>query len=274
MVIREIRKLLLNTLSASDVLELMKFVLKADAAYIFANGEKELSAAEEEQLFRLAGAVKDGEPIQYILGEWDFMGYTFKVNENVLIPRSDTELLAELTVKNARGGDSILELCTGSGCIAVAVANLVKDSFVTAAELYDGALSLAKENIKRLTAGNVRAVKLDVLKAPPKSFRKKFDIITSNPPYIKSADIPYLDKNVRREPKSALDGGEDGLVFYRAIADKWKRTLKPGGKMLFEIGFDEAEDVRDILAANGFENITVHKDTGGNDRVIIGTLPA
>ncbi|MGN1080477.1 MAG: peptide chain release factor N(5)-glutamine methyltransferase, partial [Acutalibacteraceae bacterium] len=229
-------------------------------------------AEEKKRLLELSEEIKKGKPLQYILGEWDFFGRSFTVNENVLIPRQDTELLVEKTMEIAKGGENILELCTGSGCIAVSLANEISGCTVTAVELSEGAAEIAEKKIHRFCKKNVVLERLDVLSKCPERHEGKFDILVSNPPYIKTADLDLLDKNVKNEPRMALDGGTDGLMFYRAIAKNWKKSMKSGGKILLEIGFDEAESVKGILEKNGFCGVSVFKDSGNNDRVIIGTL--
>lgn len=204
----------------------------------------------------------EGTPLDYILGESDFYGIKIKVNQNVLIPRPETELLCEQAIKiiwnsNAR----VLDLCTGSGCIAAVVASKTNAS-VTASDVSEKALAVARENCHGL---NVECVQSDMF---GKLFARIFDVIISNPPYIRSGDLDSLQKEVQREPLTALDGGEDGLKFYREIAEKSPEFLAENGVLLLEIGFDQASEVSALLSVN-FTDVQVIKDLEGNDRIII-----
>ena len=204
----------------------------------------------------------EGTPLDYILGESDFYGIKIKVNQNVLIPRPETELLCEQAIKiignsNAR----VLDLCTGSGCIAAVVASKTNAS-VTASDVSEKALAVARENCQGL---NVECVQSDMF---GKLFARIFDVIISNPPYIRSGDLDSLQKEVQREPLTALDGGEDGLKFYREIAEKSPEFLAENGVLLLEIGFDQASEVSALLSVN-FTDVQVIKDLEGNDRIII-----
>lgn len=205
-----------------------------------------------------------GRPLQYILGEWEFYGLPFLVGEGVLIPRPDTEILVERALEFLRDKPtaSVLDLCAGSGCISVAVAKN-SDTSVTAVELSDTAFGYLKKNIE-LNAAQVTAVQDDVLQG----IEGEFDLILSNPPYIRSDVLPTLSREVQNEPQMALDGGADGLDFYRAIALKYKGNITPGGRLMFEIGYDQREAVTELLAAAGYKNIVCFKDYGGNDRVV------
>jgi len=197
----------------------------------------------------------NGEPLQYILGEWDFYSLSFIVDENVLIPRQDTELLVQKIIESCNGKSrKILELCTGSGCIAISVAKNLENCEVTALELSDGALYIAEKNKEKLCVNNIRFLKQDVLSEIPCEFNGKFDLIAANPPYIKTCELDKLQKEVLFEPKMALDGGGDGLLFYRKIAKDWSCALIKGGKLMVEIGFDQANEVVNIFKENRFEN--------------------
>lgn len=211
-----------------------------------------------------------GEPTQYILGEWEFYGLPFYVGEGVLIPRQDTEISVERAlslIKDIRS-PHVLELCSGSGCIAVAIASARPDARVTAVELYDDALRYLRRNVERNAVG-VEIRKADVLKAP--SEFGKYDLIISNPPYINDADMSALPREVRREPQTALAGGEDGLDFYRAIARLWLPLVERGGAVTVEIGYDQGDAVRDIFISSGVDAVC-EKDYSGLDRVIYGTV--
>lgn len=207
-----------------------------------------------------------GKPYAYIVGYKEFMKLKFKVNSNVLIPREDTEILAQEVINEfAKKKDiKILDMCTGSGCIAISLAKYLDITCqVDAVDLSTGAIETAREN-SILNGVTVNFINSDLFE----NVVSKYDVIVSNPPYIKKDDIKNLQAEVKREPMMALDGGEDGLLFYREIALKAKGFLVDGGSLVFEIGFDEANDVSEILKENGYEDITVIKDFGGNDRVI------
>ena len=211
-------------------------------------------------------------PLQYILGEWSFYGLEFKVGEGVLIPRSDSETLADTAlelIKNTKS-PKVLDLCAGSGAIGIAVAANREDSFVTLLEKYENAAKYLKENIALNGLNNAEFVSGDVLKGDCGD--RKFDLIVSNPPYIPTDDLKGLQPEVLYEPDSALDGGKDGLLFYKAITGNYKRSLNPGGALCFEAGINEADAVADILKAAGFKNIEKRKDFSEIDRVVFGTV--
>lgn len=218
-----------------------------------------------------------GEPVAYIVGEWEFYGLPLDISRDVLIPRIDTEVLAQRAILHAKAageGARVLDLCAGSGCIGLAVAANAPECRVVLGELSEGALRICKQNVRRngLNA-RVTCLSVDAME-PPASALWDFDVIVSNPPYIPTGDIQGLDVGVRDfEPRMALDGGEDGLRFYRAIASGWKGALRLGGTLLFEVGIGQAPDVENILAQNGFENIQTTADTQGIWRVVEGTVP-
>jgi release factor glutamine methyltransferase len=217
-----------------------------------------------------------GEPVAYITGEWEFYGIPIQVDRNVLIPRTDTELLVELAVKAARGKKMdarVLDLCCGSGCIGCAIAHELPASRVVMADISPEALSISRKNVQRnnLTP-RVTCIEADALAAPP-MLVGNFDLVVCNPPYIPTQDIPGLDGSVRDyEPLGALDGGGDGLDFYRAILKNWKGVLRHGGLMLFEVGIGQAEDVRTQMLMSGFLGVECIRDTGGIDRVVMGRI--
>lgn len=207
-------------------------------------------------------------PLQYLTGRQEFMGFSFYVNENVLIPRQDTELLVEkvLEVIDKHSEIKILDMCTGSGCIGISIKKLRPNTKVTAADLSEKALGVARKNGANLKA-EVKFVQSDLFE----KINEKYDIIVSNPPYIRKSDILTLMDEVREhEPLMALDGDEDGLKFYRDISSKLNEFLNDGGLIFYEIGYDQGETVPDILKANNFMNINVYKDLSGNDRVVTG----
>ncbi len=209
-------------------------------------------------------------PIQYIIGRSEFCGLDFIVNEDALIPRPETELLVEM-VSGLAGervsGLKILDLCTGSGCVAIALTKAVSDCKIVASDISAKALALARSNaLRHGVSGRIEFIESDLFD----SLSDKFDVIVSNPPYIAQFEFDTLQKEVLREPRMALDGGEDGLDFYRKIISRAHFFLKPGGYILFEIGFGQLGEVRNIIEAGGtFKVIGVKKDWNGIDRVVI-----
>ncbi len=211
-------------------------------------------------------------PLQYLTGKQDFMGLTFHVDERVLIPRQDTETLAELVLReNPEENIRLLDLCTGSGCLAVSLAVLGGYEEVDAGDISPDALEVAEENGRRL-GGNVHFVESDLFSALDPG--KAYDVIVSNPPYIPTEVIEGLEPEVRDyEPRMALDGSGDGLAFYRRLAAESPPPLKPGGRLYLEIGWDQGESVEALLRENGFEDIEVVRDDAGNCRVVRGKRP-
>lgn len=236
-----------------------------------ANSNSEISGEIQEKLISMAQKRAEHLPLQYILGKWSFMGFELKVGEGVLIPRDDTEVLVGLCLdylKNSNG-KTALDLCAGSGVVSVALDKLA-NADVTAVELSDKAYNFLLENIK---GTNIKPHKGDIFECYRDFEAKSFDLIASNPPYIKTDEIEALQTEVGYEPKTALDGGADGLDFYRAIARRWTPLLKSGGAMAFELGEGQAEYVGGLMADHGYINIKTAKDLGGTDRAIIGILP-
>lgn len=217
----------------------------------------------------------DGEPLAYIIGSWEFYGIPVHVNHEVLIPRIDTEVLVAQAIAHAKrlpAGSRVLDLCCGSGCVGLAIAKNLPQVKVILADISPEALKISRMNtaLNKLT-GRVACVPVDAKRAAPYSLLGEFDIIVCNPPYIKTGDIPGLDEVVREhEPILALDGGEDGLDFYRYIIPEWQKVLKPGGVMLFECGHEQALDVADLFITNGVEKVTHIRDSMGINRVVVG----
>lgn len=216
-----------------------------------------------------------GEPVAYLIGEWEFYGLPLDISRDVLIPRPDTEVLAEQAIGHIKtlGECRVLDLCAGSGCIGLAVAAQAPGARVVLGEYSDAALKICRQNIRRnsLTA-RVVPMQADALDKPGKALGE-FQCIVCNPPYIPHDDIAGLDGSVRDyEPHLALDGGEDGLDFYRAISEKWRAALAPGGRLYFEVGIGQADSVLRIMRGQGFGDIQIVKDLHDIPRVVFGTL--
>ena len=228
----------------------------------------------EREANELAERYISGEPVAYLLGEWEFYGVPLDISKAVLIPRPDTEVLASRAIEMARAYHEprVLDLCAGSGCIGLALAKHTQDARVLLGELDEEAIKVCRRNIRRNTlSGRVSVMRVNALEKPPRQIGE-FDVIVSNPPYIPTADIETLDVSVRdHEPRLALDGGADGLDFYRAICEKWRDALRPNGKLLFEVGGGQVDAVLRLMCANGFGDVQIDKDLGGIPRVVCGT---
>lgn len=256
-----------------DEAEFKALCLVCSAARI-KNSDYEAHKNDTVMLKPIANALwklKNGEPLQYVLGKWDFYESEFYVGKGVLIPRPETEELTDIAVKCAKSIDAplVYDLCSGSGCIGISIAKSVRGAKVYCVEKSADAMTYLLKNANGIS--NVHPVAGDVLNAD--SFNNiaenSVDIIVSNPPYIKSADIPSLQREVQFEPKEALDGGENGLVFYNYIIKEWKRFLKPGGFLLFEIGNDQGAEVEQLLKENNYKNISIKNDMYGNPRIAV-----
>ncbi len=219
-----------------------------------------------------------GEPVAYLVGQWEFFGLPLYITPNVLIPRSDTEVLAEQAItylKGIDGSQRVLDLCTGSGCIGIALASEVEDCRVVLADSDEKALEVARQNVRLHRLGQRTAVlRLDALSPPlPSLGLGTFHCLVSNPPYIPTGDIPELDGSVRDyEPHLALDGGEDGLRFYRTILRDWKAVLQPMGAVLLEVGIGQSDAVLRLMQREGFGDLEWFEDTQGITRVVMGRL--
>ena len=240
--------------------------------------DRDLYANEEvcQAMEQAVARVMLGEPLAYVLGEWEFYGLRLYVDKNVLIPRDDTCAVTDLAIRNALFLDQsprILDLCTGSGCIGLAIASRVKDARVTLADISKEALAVAKKNVASVHfSGRVSCVQADAL-APAPGFLGKFDMIVSNPPYITGPEMLDLPASVDDyEPHLALYGGEDGLDFYRSITENYKSALKPGGYLCFEFGMGQGDDVCKILLNNGFTIIERTTDFNDRERAVIAQL--
>ncbi len=212
-------------------------------------------------------------PLQYILGYWDFCNETYRVTEDTLIPRPDTEKLVELAVRMMPQKARFIDLCTGSGCIAISTLAARPDCHAVAVDLFEPTLEIARENAENNGVGDrIGLVAKDVLSPDFMDELGVFDCILSNPPYIESQELPLLERELSYEPRAALDGGEDGLDFYRVIIKEYGKYLRPAGMMLLEIGWNQGKSVAAIAAETGFR-CEVYKDYSGNDRVAYLTMP-
>lgn len=213
-----------------------------------------------------------GEPLQYLLEEWEFLGLPFLVGPGVLIPRPETELLAEAALAAAEEypSPSILDLCSGSGCLPIALGYFRPDAEVWGVELSQKAMEYFRRNLELGRADNVTAVLGDVFSLPEEITNRRYQVITANPPYIRRDALPALQAEVKREPRMALDGGEDGLDFYRRLPEICRPLLASGGALLLEIGEDQGEAVRSLMTSAGYREVTVKKDLSGLDRVVMG----
>ena len=229
----------------------------------------------ERQVRSLVDRHLAGEPVAYLIGEWEFYGLSLDISPDVLIPRPDTEVLAGQAIEYIQtlGECRVLDLCAGSGCIGLAVASQVPQARVVLGEYSDAALKVCRQNIRRNgLSGRVVPMQADAREKPERALGE-FQCIVSNPPYIPRADIETLDASVRDyEPHLALDGGEDGLDFYQTISGKWKYALAPGGRLYFEVGIGQADSVLRIMRAQGFGDIQIVKDLHDIPRVVFGTL--
>lgn len=219
--------------------------------------------ASRDEILDMVKRRSAGYPLQYILGTWEFYGYTFIVNENVLIPRADTELLIENVInlcrKNNLKSPEIADLCSGSGCIAIALKNQIENSHVSAVEISEKAVEVIRKNAV-LNNADIEIFSADVLKKQTADTFSGLDIIVSNPPYLTQEEMNTLQKEVTFEPQTALFGGTDGLDFYRKMIPIWKNSLKNGGYIMFEFGDNQYEEVRKILEDNNFKDIKFSRD--------------
>jgi release factor glutamine methyltransferase len=253
--------------------------IRYDSRKIFMNWAREIDDEACERYFAAVQSRASGTPTQYLTGEQPFMGYNFAVDERVLIPRMDTETVVEAAADYIRAQKAIkyvLDLCTGSGAIAISLAKNIPALKFMATDISGDALHVAAHNAERLgVSGRVKFLASDLFNDIPKGFGvKKFDMIISNPPYIRTNILPRLQREIyEHEPMLALDGGEDGLAYYRDIAEEAPGFLTKKGVLFFEIGYDQAEAVEDILRSTGnYAGISVRRDIAGNDRIVFANV--
>jgi len=279
MTIREFLKYAKKNLNCLQISEL-KYELKVlledclnmNTEALILNKDEEIDSSKLVYLFQAVEMRKQGFPLQYILGSWEFMGIKIKVGSGVLIPRDDTRVLVEdisQAMVNKRDL-KIIDLCTGSGCIAFALEKLLgNNAKIYAVEASEGAYKYFCENFKNLNS-QVCGVQENIFESYSKFEDNFFDVVVSNPPYIKTNQIKNLQKEVQYEPTIALDGGEDGLYFYRNICKLWISKIKPGGYLAFEIGEGQFQEVKSIMLHSGISNIQFKKDINGIIRVVTG----
>jgi len=256
----------------SDSRLLFEYLINADRSFMFLHGEDEVSDTEKEKIIEAVNRRIEHIPLQHITGKQNFMGLEFNVSEDVLIPRFDTECLVEEAMLVTNDGDKVLDVCTGSGCILISLMNYKNDIKGYGCDISEAALKVARKNSDELCKPKLSSSPLFINSDLFDSITERdFDIIVSNPPYIRSDVIPTLMTEVREhDPMIALDGGEDGLVFYRRIISQAVCFLKKGGHLLVEIGFDQGNDVRKLFLENGYSDVKIIKDLAGNDRVVRG----
>lgn len=253
---------------------LLMNVLNVSKEYLLIHDNDEFPEEKLEELKDKLLRLKNNEPIQYIVNRQEFFGYDFYVDENVLIPQPDTEILVEEAInistkmqEMCKTNIKILDLCTGSGAIAVSLAKNIKEAYIVASDISKNALEIAKKN-SILNNVEINFLHSDLYE----NIKEKFNMIVSNPPYIRTEVIESLSKEVQKEPHIALDGGEDGLKFYRKIIEESKGLLEENGYLLLEIGFDQRKDVIELLEKNNYKNIYFKKDLGNNDRIVVAQI--
>ena len=252
--------------AALDAWYLLQMVCKIERSYYYVHGEEDITQDAQKEYEIAVQKRAEHIPLQYIIGEQEFMGLRFKVNSNVLIPRQDTETLVEQVLKIVKPGMKVLDLCTGSGCVLISVLKNAPELTGMGSDISKTALLVAKENAK-LHEVDAEWVRSDLFD----NITETFDVIMANPPYIPTGEILSLMPEVRDfEPENALDGGADGLDFYRKIAGQVKDYLNPGGYVYMEIGYDQGEAVSELMRNAGFTEVEVIKDLARNDRVVKG----
>lgn len=257
---------------AFDASELISYVIQSRFSPRLSE-DRELTESEEALLSELIKRRTSGEPLQYILGQWEFYGFPFKVGKGVLIPRDDTEVALRAAFEHLDNTENpkILDLCAGSGTISITLKKLYPEANVTAVEISDDAFYYLEENSK-LNKADIKMIKGDIFEVCQSFENKSFDLIISNPPYLTTEELDSMQKELYFEPALALDGGADGCDFYRRIIPMYKHKLKVGGQLIFELDGAEAEYTAELMKYENFGNIEIFDDLGGIHRAIKGTL--
>ena len=271
--VRQLTLFLCKIMKISDFLKIdydttliaLSYILGNSKSYILLNQELELNSEQSHRLNDIINKRKKAYPLQYAIGEWEFYNLRLKVDERALIPRFETEIIVDYIIKSAMKKDRILDIGTGTGAIALSLGKHIVKSLVTGSDIEDKALSLARENKEITNISNVEFIKSDLFE----NIDGKFDLIISNPPYINKEDYDKLEKELYFEPKSALYGGEDGLLFYKKIIRKAPDYLNDQGHLIFEIGYDQKEILNKLLKGQGFKSIINLRDFNDFDRFII-----
>ena len=259
-----------NESPSFDALCLFQFCFGLDRAGLAIHGGENVRESDAGRFLELIRRRSEGEPLQYLLGEWTFMGLPFFVGEGVLIPREETELLVTESVQFTKTLSSplVLELCAGSGAVCVSLQKQASHAQVAAVELSDKAISYLEKNIRRHHA-TVSVIKTDVLQPPPKGIKQQH-VLLANPPYVTTEEMKGLSREVKREPEMALWGGDDGLTFYRAILSYWLPLLLPGGLLAVECGKGQAKRIADMMEQAGLTQIQIKSDFNGINRLVRG----
>lgn len=262
-----------NESPAFDTVCLFQKIFGLDRQQLILHGEQAAKPEQADAFLTLCGERAQGRPLQYILGEWPFMDLTLTVGEGVLCPREETELLVYTAADRLKGRRKIraVDLCGGSGAVALGLASLLPEAEIACVERYEEAYRYLEENIRRTGFSNVTPLRLDVLEPFSAARFDALDAVVSNPPYVREEELPHLQTEVQREPRTALDGGGDGLLFYRGIVDLWLPKLKPGGVAAVEIGESQGGPVQELFERAGLEYVKVMKDFNGLDRVVVGS---
>lgn len=261
-----------------DASLLLEEIFGVNRAFLLGHANDDISEADTDKIERFLDCIEKRShriPLQHIVGHQNFMGLEFEVNEHVLIPRQDTEILVEEALKELHDGMSILDMCTGSGCILTSLLYYSNDCDGVGVDISKDALLVATKNSERILQGKSNSkfcyVNSNLFDNLDNTI--KYDMIVSNPPYIRSSVIDELEVEVKEhDPRIALDGGEDGLVFYRSIIEKGTDYLKKGGCLFFEIGFDQSNEVEKLLLDCGYKDVKTFKDYAGLDRVVYGRV--
>lgn len=252
--------------------QIIKYVTGYSNAQILSHYNDRLTEFQQNNLTAIKKQRIIHYPLQYIFGKWDFYGREFAVGTGVLIPRADTETVIDVCIEKAQNafGTKILDLCAGTGCIGITLACELPSSEVTLLEKYEEAARYIKKNIEKNNAKNAHLLMGDIFESAGAD--QKYSLIVSNPPYVSADEMENLQPELAFEPDTALYGGEDGLLFYRAICENYKDALQDGGTLVFEIGYSQGKAVSEIMKENGFCDVEIRKDLSENDRVVFGTL--